>query len=243
MSRIGSVLQSVVISLLVGVSVTSCSQLASTPLQTRQDLLTAGEYVLQPGDQIEIRPIQDAPYGAVWVVAPDGRIAIPGIKGLVQAAGQTIRGLSDTLNRLYAEAGVLKEPFFTVNLLNVANQTVFVGGEVLHPGIVPVAGSHRSIMQAIMARGGPLSTAYLGEVVVIRVMPDGELHLFSVDLREVLSGTDLSQNVSLTPMDVVMIPKSRIAEVDLWMDQYVRKALPIPLNLALQLSNVGGYIP
>ena len=208
-----------------------------------RNMLAAGEYVLQPGDRIEIRPVLDAAYAVVAVVGPDGTILVPGIKTPVTAAGNTVAGLTGTLQQGYRSSGVLRDPLFTVNLLEIANSEAFVAGEVLRPGPVPVGGSPRSLLQAIMARGGPLATAKLSDVGIIRVMPDGQLRLFAADLSQVLSGADLTRNATLRPMDIVIVPKTQIAQVDVWVDQYVRRAAPIPLSLAFRLTNQPTLVP
>ena len=196
----------------------------------------AGEYVLQDRDRIEVLHILDGKFSATRVLPPDGQITLPGIKQPVKAIGETLPQLHETLDKLYRSAGILSDPFYTLSLSGIANQTVFIGGEVLRPGLFKVTGTGRSIMQAIMARGGPLATAKLNEAVVIRVMPSGDLDLFTVDLGQVLKGTDLAQNIALAPMDIVVLPKTGVARFDVWVDQYIRQAIPVPLSFALQLT-------
>ena len=198
--------------------------------------LAAGQYVLQPGDRIEVRPVLDGPYATVATVPPDGAVTIPGA-GRVQVAGRTVPQVAAALAGQYRTGGVLNEPLVTVNLLNVGEQRVFVGGEVLRPGPVRLGGGARSVMQVIMARGGPMSTARLDDVTILRVTPDGGLQLVPVNLSQVLSGADLGQNALVQPMDVVIVPKSRIAQIDETVDQYIRRAVPIPVSAALLFSN------
>ena len=190
-----------------------------------------------------VRPVLAPSYATVTTIAPDGRIALPGIKEPVDAAGKTVQQLSDALDRLYPASDVLKSPLFTIDLLATANTSVFVGGEVLHPGPVQVESANRTLVQAIMARGGPQSTAQLKDVAIIRVEPDGGLRLYTADLTRLLSGEDLTQNVALSPMDVVIVPKTAIAKVDVWMDQYVRRATPLPLSFLFLFTNSPKFFP
>jgi protein involved in polysaccharide export with SLBB domain len=211
----------------------------STPLATvlRQDQVDAGHYRLQPGDQIEVHHIIDPDYSAVVVVAPDGRISVPGIKQPVDAGGYTIDSLAETLNRLYYQNDTLKDPFFSLNLRSFGSLQVFIGGEVQRPGYLELSGGNRSLLQVIMAGGGFLNTARRKEVVVIRTLPDGHNELFTADLANVLNGTDLSQNIRIHPLDVVYVPKSDVASLDTWVDQYIRQALPLSTSASFTLTN------
>ena len=47
----------------------------------------------------------------------------------------------------------------------------------------------------------------------------------------------MSQDIVLRPFDIVYVPKSPIANVNVWVDQYVRKNLPIYYELWLFLSH------
>lgn len=43
---------------------------------------------------------------------------------------------------------------------------------------------------------------------------------------------DLAQNITLAPFDIVFVPRSRVADVNAWVDQYIRQNIPIPFNLS-----------
>ncbi len=187
----------------------------------------SGPYRLQPGDQLEVHHVLDPDYSAVVVVAPDGRINVPGIKEPVTASNLTTGELTDTLNQLYRKSDLLKAPFFTLNLRSFSNLQVFIGGEVQRPGYLELTGGNRTLLQVIMAGGGFMNTARQKEVVIVRTLPDGSNQIFSADMTKVISGTDLSQNIRVYPLDVVFVPKSDVAFFDTWIDQYIRQALPI----------------
>ena len=235
-------LRSVAAALLIGVPLAACA--GHPPPVTGANAPTLGQYVLQTGDRIEIRPVLDAAYGVVATLPPDGSIAVPGINGRVLAAGKTLPELSDLLASRYAAANVLVHPLFSINLLDVAESQVFVGGEVSRPGPVSVKGATRSLLQVIVTRGGALPTGDLTDVAIVRVMPDGHLALLSFDLSAVLHGADLTQNVTVRPTDIIVVPKTRIAQLDVWVDQYIRRAAPVPLSFAIRLSNTPrGAVP
>ncbi len=199
--------------------------------------MEAGGYRLQPGDQIEITHILDPDYNAVVVVGPDGHISVPGITQPVDAQGLTIAQLGHALDVRFAQGHTLAHPFFSLNLRSFGNLQVFVGGEVQRPGYLDLSGGKRNIMQILMAAGGFLPTARRNEVLVLRPMQDGKQEIFSVDLDKVLHGTDLAQDVAIHPLDTVFVPRSDIADFDLWIDQYIRQALPVQTNGNLTYTN------
>ena len=211
-----------------------------TPLGTilaSEQEQAAGPYRLQPGDQIEVHHILDPDYSAVLIVAPDGTINVPGIKQAVVARGETVLALQDTLNRLYQQNDVLSRPFFSLTLRSYGSLQVFVGGEVQRPGYLELSGGERRVLQVITSGGGFLPTARRHEVLILRSGADGAQTIFSVDLTKALSGEDLSQNVRIRPLDVVMVPKSDIASLDVWVDQYIRQALPLSTAASLTFTN------
>ncbi len=209
--------------------------LADVQQEEMQD--RTGGYRLLPGDQIEVHHILDPDYSAVVVIAPDGNISVPGIPQPVQARGLTIAQLTDRLNQMYRSSNIINKPFFSLNLRSFGNLQIFVGGEVQRPGFLEVAGGDRYVMQVIMSGGGFLSTARRNEVIILRNKPDGKQEIFSVNLEKVIDGTDLTQNVRVRPMDVVLVPKSDIADFNVWIDQYIRQSLPISTSGSLTLTN------
>jgi polysaccharide export outer membrane protein len=211
-----------------------------TPLATimqQDNALNANTYHLQPGDTIEVHHILDADYNAVVVVAPDGRISVPGINQPIRAQGLTIAELSHEMDQRFQKDNGLAHPYFALILRSFGSLQVFVGGEVQRPGYLEMSGGPRSVMQTITAAGGFLPTARTSEVLVLRPLADGKQEIFSVDLDKVVHGTDLTQNVAIHPLDTVIVPRSDIANLDLFMDQYVRLALPIPVSGNLTYTN------
>jgi polysaccharide biosynthesis/export protein len=54
-----------------------------------------------------------------------------------------------------------------------------------------------------------------------------------INLGAALQGGDTSQDVYLRSNDIVYVPKSAIANVNTWIDQYIRKNIPIPLGVSV----------
>jgi len=82
------------------------------------------------------------------------------------------------------------------------------------------------VMQAISRAEGATDEAW-DEALIIRRIQGRQPIVIPVDLDAVLSGEDFSQDIGLVPFDIVYIPRSPIADVNLWVDQYIRQNIPI----------------
>ena len=82
-------------------------------------------------------------------------------------------------------------------------------------------------MNAIAQARGAKDTARLSNVIVIRKDFNGKPAGTNLDLRRVIDGTDYSQDITLMPYDIVYVPKSNIARIDLFVMQYINQATPL----------------
>ncbi len=107
-----------------------------------------------------------------------------------------------------------------------AGHRMYVDGQVGAPGEVIVVGG-MTLYQALQRAGGLLETAHRKQVILIRKGPDGQPFGRAVDIRPIQDGSNPGVDVPVRPLDVVYVPRSKIAEVDLFVKQYIRDALPI----------------
>jgi polysaccharide biosynthesis/export protein len=117
----------------------------------------------------------------------------------------------------------------TVNITNRIQPNVYVMGEVKKPGSIEVVRSI-NVMTAIATAGGFADTAKQGEVLVIRFKPDGSYDHWSFDLKEESLLGHYPVEFKLQGNDVVYVSKSTIAKVDLFVEQYIRKLLPVDVG-------------
>lgn len=105
---------------------------------------------------------------------------------------------------------------------------VYVGGEVAHPGLVPLNGD-LTVLMAILQAGGFRETAKTDSVVLVRDGGKGAGPISSkIRLNDLFQD---STHTKLKPFDVVYVPKSRIAKLDKWVDQYLRQMVPATLSV------------
>ena len=178
-------------------------------------------YVLQRGDELEIKAFNMPELAQTVTIRPDGRISLVLLND-VEAAGLTATQLSEALSALYSQH--FREPRVTVIVKNFTNRSVFVGGEVSRPGVIPLS-DKLTILGAVLYSGGFKDTAKLREVVLLRDSGKGGPLIMRVNLDEVVK--EGKRDITLKPFDIVYVPKSKIAKLDQFVDRYIKQVLPI----------------
>ncbi len=189
---------------------------------------TSKSYLIQPGDRLEIKFFYNQQLNESVIVRPDGRISLQLIQD-VQAEFLSPNELRTVLARKYATH--LKNPEITVILREMEGNKIYVDGQVRASGGVRIYGYNMSIMDAIAHAGGLRDTARRDEVLLIRRNGLKKPFVYIVNLAAAMDGSDISQNVMLKPHDIVYVPKSAIANVNTWVDMYIRRNIPVNVNL------------
>jgi polysaccharide export outer membrane protein len=202
---------------------------AIQPNAPRVALAVEPRYQLRSGDQLDIRFFYQPELNDQVVVRPDGHVSLQLVND-VKVEGMTIQELTAKLKESYSTE--LKDPQISVALRATAAK-IYVSGEVNRAGAMVYLGK-MNIVQAVHEAGGLKDTARLDQILVVRPNPDAPPTIFTVNYKKALKG-DSSEMAMLHPSDVVIVPRSRIANVNKWVDEYLRKNLPIPVNV--------GYYP
>jgi polysaccharide biosynthesis/export protein len=191
--------------------------------QARSYAQAPKEYIIEVGDTLDVKFMYNAELNELAVpVRPDGRISLQ-LAHDVPAAGSTPSQLRVALNEKYAAE--LKKPEIAIIVRSFGGQKIFVDGEVNYSGTVDFRG-RMTLFQAIAQSRGLRETARLSNVIVIRKDFEGKPMAANIDLRKVIDGTDLSQDIALMPYDIVYVPKSHIANWLKFVDEYINRAVP-----------------
>ncbi|MFT3996975.1 MAG: polysaccharide biosynthesis/export family protein [Asticcacaulis sp.] len=178
-------------------------------------------YLFYPSDKLEIQ-IPSAPeLNRSTQVGQDGRITLPMI-GQVMAAFKSVPDLQAEITERYRP--YLRHPETSVFPGDTANTRVLVGGEVRNPGWVEAPGDFDAL-SAVMAAGGLNNEARSKQILVLRRAPDGSVMQRLIDLKNPLKGKG-GQMVALRRYDIVYVPKTRIAEIGVWVDQNINRIIP-----------------
>jgi polysaccharide export outer membrane protein len=189
------------------------------------------EYLLYPGDEIEVATPTASELTRTLKVGPDGRIALPLI-GSVMAADRTLPQLQQSVSAAYAPQ--LVRPIVEVTLRQAGPIRVWVDGEVRTPGVFEMIGD-LDAYQAVIQAGGFAPTSRQDSVALIRRGPGGSRMMRVVDLRP-----RRGEVVPLRRGDIVFVPRSTLGELAAFFTQ-VRAALPIGFSYSINGSNGNGY--
>jgi len=156
-------------------------------------------YILGPGDTIDITVYGEPDLTRTVTIKPDGAISLP-LLGEVKAAGKTTTQLANDLARLYAK--YLKSPSISVTVREFRVDRIYILGQVSRPGeyaLRPGIG----IMELLASAGGPTNRADLAKIVVIR----GRTEAQQLNLLEALA-SNRNPDVQLQAGDVLFIPET-----------------------------------
>jgi protein involved in polysaccharide export with SLBB domain len=196
------------------------------------------EYRLGPGDEVSVTFPFNAELNHDGPVGPDGRLTLP-LVGTLYINGDTVSEATLKIATALRAYGVVEDahPSLTIRKYGAS---VFVGGEVRQPGTFTLSAG-MDPLQAVIAAGGMLDTAKTKRIEVIRRSTDGRPIILYVDLHAYTRGGA----IKLPPLesrDVVFVPKSSIAEADVWVDQYLNKLLPFGKSFNYNVGNYGNTV-
>ncbi len=190
------------------------------------------EYRFRPGDELDVKLIYNPELSDRVVLGPDGTISLPLI-GFVNAAGRSARELQAELRTRFSQE--LRQPDVSVVPRTFGSHRVFVGGEVDRPGVYDMTGQI-GVLQAVLLAGGFKTTAAEDEIILIRRTSRHTPMMRQVNLAALLQKGQLDQDVPLQGYDIVYVPRSGIAEANLFVDQYIRQMLPIDPGISYSIN-------
>lgn len=181
------------------------------------------EYLLGPGDTLDVVVLNHGNLSRKVVVRPDGFVSLPVLDD-VRAQGLSIRELDEAIT-----AGLsarLVDPEVTVIATSVRPAMVYVFGEVRAVAPIPLRDA-ATAAQAIARAGGFTDDAAKRYVTVLRLNEDGRLAALTPS-REANAQPDpyiYLHNVPLQPDDMIIVPERGIAQFDRWIDSYLNRPL------------------
>ena len=190
--------------LLVVVTVSGCAT-TEEPLGEAGELVDY-EYVIGPGDSVEIFVWGNPEVSTSVIVRPDGLISAPLVED-VFASGKTptqlARDVEEALSRY------VKDPLVTVlvgGFVGRFDQQVRVVGEAANPTSIPYR-QDMTLIDVLIAVGGLTEFASGNRAVIIRYI-DGQPVKGGVRIDDLLQDGDISANVAMRPGDILIIPEA-----------------------------------
>ncbi len=182
-------------------------------------------YRIEPGDSLRIEYTFHPEMKQETTVQPDGKISAI-LVGDIEVAGLT----TGELGKLLVERTSfrLRNPEVVVGIGQYAPKSIYVLGEVTRPGIIPYQ-KDLTPLQAVAAAGGFLNTAMVDSVVLVRTGGSDEIVTRKLNLLETVTN-GVKEPLDLAPHDIVYVPKTGIANADLWVKQHISDLLPVPAS-------------
>jgi polysaccharide export outer membrane protein len=194
-------------------------------------------YRLQVGDVLDVRLMLNPELNEEVAVRPDGHISTTVVLDEV-AYNRTVPELAAALRQDYAKD--LRNPRLSVIVKSFAPTRLYVGGEVNNAGELINIGPTLTLSQAIARAGGHKVRGDTNAIFIIRRGPNDVPQFFSVRYDDVIKGRDPTADVRLAPYDVVYVPKTGIAEVFDWFNQYFLQFVPVSWGFSYVVGNGGG---
>lgn len=164
------------------------------------------DYLIGPGDSVNIIVWRNPEVSMSVPVRPDGKITTPLVEDL-QASGKTSTQLARDIEKALAK--FIQQPVVTVivtGFTGTYDEQIRVIGQAARPQALAYR-RDMSLMDVLIAVGGTTEFASGNRAVLIRKV-DGKNQRLNVRLDDLLKDGDISANVTMRPGDVLVIPES-----------------------------------
>jgi len=182
------------------------AQPVTTPEPSHGKAATSGEYLIGPGDTLQVFVWRNPDLTVTVPVRPDGKISTPLVED-IPAVGKTPTQLARDIEKVLSE--YVRSPQVNIIVTQPASafSQVRVIGQVQKPQAVPYR-EGMAVLDAVLAVGG-LATFAAGDRTQLVRTVDGKQTQTRVKLDALLNKGDMSQNLPLRPGDVLVVPESR----------------------------------
>ena len=164
------------------------------------------DYVIGPGDNVDVIVWRNPEVSMAVPVRPDGKITTPLVEDL-HASGKTSTQLARDIE--LALSKYIQQPVVTVvvtEFVGPYTEQIRVLGEASKPQALPYR-EEMTLMDVLIEVGGMTDFAAGNKARIIRNV-DGKQQQFSVRLDDLIRDGDISANVPMRQGDVLVIPES-----------------------------------
>ena len=165
----------------------------------------AADYIIGPGDTLQVFVWRNPELSVTVPVRPDGKVSTPLVENMVaigKSPSQLARDIEKVLTRFVRTPQV---NIIVGNAISTFSQ-VKVIGQVKAPQAVPYREGLK-VLDVVLAAGGLTDFAAANRAKIMR-MVGGRTVGLPVRLGDLMNRGDLRQNRPLEPGDVLMIPQS-----------------------------------
>lgn len=180
--------------------------LAAAPAPTAPAQTVSPDYIIGPGDTLQIFVWRNPELSTSIPVRPDGKVSTPLIEDMV-AVGKTPTQLARDMETELSE--YIRSP--QVNVIVTTPLSAFskitVIGQVGTPGDVPYRDG-MTVLDVLLAAGGLGEFASGNRAKLVRKAADGKTTEKRLRLDDLLRKGKLKENVAVRPGDILIVPES-----------------------------------
>jgi polysaccharide export outer membrane protein len=186
--------------------ISSCSS-SSSAVDTESPPPVSSEYLIGPGDNLQVFVWQNEDISQDVIVRPDGKITTPLVEDM-PVAGKTPTQLARDMEVVLSE--FIRAPKVSIivsGFQGVYSEQVRVVGKAANPRSL----SYRNGMTLldVMIEVGGLAEFAAGNRAKIVRRENGRDQVLKVRIDDLLEDGDISENVAMAPGDILIIPESR----------------------------------
>ena len=168
----------------------------------------AENYIIGSGDVLKIDVYGHDDLQKTVRVSNNGSIVIPFI-GQVHVGGMTIPDVTKKLTRLLAD-GYIINPQVNIFIEEFRSKKAVILGHINQPGIAELRGA-TTFLEIISQAGGLKAGA--GDTATIKRIKGGKQEVLIVNIKSMVEGGDISQNILIHDGDTIYISKGGMCYV------------------------------
>jgi polysaccharide biosynthesis/export protein len=164
------------------------------------------EYLVGPGDTLNIVIWRNPEVSTTVPVRPDGKFSTPLVED-IQASGKTPTQLARDIEKALAK--YIQDPVATVIVTGFSgplSQQVRVVGQATRPQALPYR-DRMTLLDVMITVGGITDFAAGNKATLVR-SSGGKIAQYSLRLEDLVRAGDITANVEMRPGDVLIIPES-----------------------------------
>ena len=165
----------------------------------------SSDYLLQPGDLVEIKVFMEDNMDRTLRISGQGTITFP-LVGNIKIAGNSVVTAENLL--LSSLKKYILHPQVSMLIKEYGNKTVYVLGQVSKPSAIQIPPERSlTVLEAITSVGGFTDIAAQSKVRVLRE-EKGQHKSIDIDISQITKMGNKSLDIALQPGDVVFVPQS-----------------------------------
>ncbi|AWL11682.1 hypothetical protein HMF8227_01201 [Saliniradius amylolyticus] len=164
------------------------------------------EYLIGPGDTLNIFVWRNPEISGSFLVRPDGKITTSLVED-IEVSGKAPSALARDIETVLSK--YIKDPIVTVSVSGFVgpfSEQVRVIGQATSPQAINYR-KNMTLLDLMIEVGGLTEFAAGNRAKLIRV-ENGQQNQYDLEIADLIESGDISANVDLLPGDIVIIPES-----------------------------------